>query len=187
MTEASDPADDLENHRTYLHLLARLQLDAALQGKVDLSGVVQQTLLEAHQQARRLTGRRPDEQRAWLCRILANNLLDEVRKFRTQGRDVGREESLAAIEASSARIESWLAANQSSPSQQAMRNEQLLALAQALAQLPDEQRRALELHHWQGLPLKDVAARMKRTKGAVAALLFRGMQKLKALLQEQES
>jgi hypothetical protein len=33
----------------WLAYWGRLQLDARLQGKVDLSGVVQQTLLEAHQ------------------------------------------------------------------------------------------------------------------------------------------
>ncbi len=47
----SDPSQDLayklEAYRSYLGLLARLNLDAAQGGKVDLSGVVQQTLYEA--------------------------------------------------------------------------------------------------------------------------------------------
>src|ERR1700726_2433960 len=124
--KSPNAAGRLESYREYLHLLARLQLDAGLQGKVDVSGVVQQTLLEAYQNVRQLHDQSDQEQRAWLCRILANNLLDEVRKFRTQGRDVNREQALDALAASSARLESWLAAEQSSPSQQAMRNEQLL-------------------------------------------------------------
>ena len=62
-------------------------------------------------------------QAAWLRQILVNNLKDEVRKFSAQARDVARERSLqAAIDASSQRIESWLAADQSSPSEHAARN-----------------------------------------------------------------
>jgi RNA polymerase sigma-70 factor, ECF subfamily len=176
-------ADDLERYRDSLHLLARLHLDPRLRGKVDLSGVVQQTLLEAYQARPQFpaAGAGPP---AWLRRVLANNLTDEVRKWTAAGRDVERERSLEqALGASSVRIEAWLAAEQSSPSQRAMREEEVSQLAAALAQLPDDQRTAVELHHLQGLPLAEVAAQLDRTKGATAALLFRGLKKLRQLLE----
>jgi RNA polymerase sigma-70 factor, ECF subfamily len=183
--DTEDRGRDLEWFRAYLSLLARLQLDSHLQGKVDLSGVVQQTLLEAHQAWDQLARMDRPQQAAWLRKALAHNLTDEVRKLTTAARDVAREQSLqAALEESSARLEGWLVAEQSSPSEQSERNEQLLRLAQALAQLPEDQRNAVEPHHLKGLSLGEVAGRLERTKGAVGKLLFRGLDKLHALLAE---
>src|SRR5215468_10146694 len=85
---------DLERFRAYLSLLARMQMDTRLQGKIDLSGVVQQTLLEAHQTMGQLRQWDEPRQLAWLRRALANNLTDEVRKLGAAARDVGRERSL---------------------------------------------------------------------------------------------
>jgi RNA polymerase sigma-70 factor (ECF subfamily) len=180
--QGSDEA--LERFGAYLHLLARLQLDPRLQGKVDLSGVVQQTLLEAHQARDRFHGQSEAQTAAWLRRILAHNLTDEARKLATAARDVARERSLeAALDESSSRLEGWLAADQSSPSQRAIRNEQLLRLAEVLAQLPADQRTAVELHHLRGCPLAEMAAQMGRSKGAVAKLLYRGIERLHTLLE----
>lgn len=182
-----ESGDELERFRSYLRLLARLQLSPKLQRKIDLSGVVQQSLLEAHQALKGRTERDRSIQPAWLRQILANNLRDEVRKLGAAARDVRRERSLeASLEGSSSRLESWLAAEQSSPSQQVMRHERLLALAQALNLLPADQRQAIEWHHFQGRSLAEVAHDMKRSKGAVAALLFRAVKKLRELLAEAE-
>ena len=112
----------LEDYAEYLTLLARLQLDPRLGGKVDLSGVVQQTLLEAHQLLSQGQPVEPADLPPLLRRLLANNLADEARKARTLKRDAGREQSLDdALERSSARLEAFLAAEQSSPSVRAER------------------------------------------------------------------
>src|SRR5262249_2741256 len=100
-------------------------------------------------------------------------------------RDVGRERSLErAVEESSARLEAWLAAEQSSPSQRAEKNEELLRLADALEQLPEAQRQAVILHHLQGCPLAQVAEQMGRSEGAVAGLLHRAFRRLRDLLND---
>ena len=181
----SSPAKlgDLERYREYLALIARLRTGARLQGKIDVSGVVQQTLLEAHQALGKLKDQSDSKRVAWLRQILANNLRDEIRKAGAAVRNVGRERSLEAdLAQSSSRFEVWLAADQSSPSEHAVKQEQLLALADALAQLPDDQRQAVEMHHLQGRPLAEVAEALGRGKGAVAALLYRGLKKLRELL-----
>lgn len=179
------PADDAEQYREYLGLLGRLQTDQRLIGKVDISGVVQVTLLEAFNANWSQLDER--ERLPWLRRVFANNLLDEIRKFRTQARDVEREQAMQqAIEHSASRLSLMLASDQSTPSQKAMRAEEQLRLAKALACLPASQRKAIELHHLKGQTLEQIGESMDRNKGAVAALIYRGTSKLRELLLRNE-
>jgi RNA polymerase sigma-70 factor (ECF subfamily) len=174
-----------ERFRSYLRLLARMQLDERLRSKLDPSDIVQQTLLQAHRAMGEFRGQSDAEMAAWLRQILARNLSHAVRDFGRDKRNVNRERSQqAAVDASSARLEAWLAAEQSSPSQQALRNEQVLELCDALEQLPDAQREAVQLHYWQGCTLAEIAARLDRTPTAAAGLLKRGMRKLRELMEE---
>ena len=177
----------LERFRAYLRLLARLNLGPRLQGKFDPSDVVQQTLLDAY--ARRAQFRGGEAERAaWLRQILARNLADAARAFGQLKRDAGREQSLeAALQESSARLANWLAAEQSSPSQRAERDEEVVRLADALALLPQDNHEALVLHYCQGLPLAEIAHRLGRTPAAVAGLLKRGLKQLRERLREPES
>lgn len=182
MSEAPRP---LAEFRDYLALLARAQLRPLLRGKVEESDVVQQALLEAHRHADQLRGTTSGEQAAWLRQILARQLANQVRDHQRERRDVRRERSLEqAVEQSSTRLEAWLAAEQSSPSERAERNERLLALASALANLPEAQREAVEMRYLRNLSLNEIAAQMERTPGAVAGLLHRGLDALRQRLEE---
>ena len=130
-----------ERFRSYLRMLAELQLGHGGRAKIDPSDIVQQTLLDAHRDRDQFRGRTEAEMAAWLRRLLACNLADAARLLGRAKRDAARERSLeAAIEASSARLEAWLAAEQSSPSEQAQRNEAILRLVDALARLPEANR-----------------------------------------------
>ncbi len=164
----------LERYRSYLQLLARLQLDPRLRSKLDSSDMVQQTLLRAHQNLGQFRGASEAELIAWLRTILAHEVANELAHFRYAKRDLALERSLeAAVEESSARVGAWLAADQSSPSEQAAGHEQSLRLAEALVRLPEEQRTAIELHHLNGLSVAEVAEQTGRTGPAVAGLLRR--------------
>jgi RNA polymerase sigma-70 factor (ECF subfamily) len=184
-SNAGSSDQSLERYREYLGLLARLQVLPGLQAKIDLSGVVQMTLLEAHQCRHQFQGRSEHQRAAWLRRILVNNLADELRKLAADKRDIARERSLeAALEDSSSRLEALLRAEQSSPSQHLLRQEELLQLADALAALPDNQRRAVELHYLKGWPLAQIASDLGSSKPAVAGLLHRGLKSLRERLQD---
>jgi RNA polymerase sigma-70 factor (ECF subfamily) len=186
-TATDDPGVSLERFRGYLRLLARLQLDTRLQGKLDPSDLVQQTLLKAHQGLGQFRGRSTAEQAAWLRQILANTLANAVRDLARAKRDVALERSLeASLADSSARLEALLVADQSSPSQRAERNEQLLQLAEALSTLPEAQREVLLLRHCQGLSLAEIGEQLGRTRASVASLLRRGLEQLREHLRVEE-
>lgn len=183
-TPSSEPWPD--RFRGYLRLLARAQLDERLRSKLDPSDIVQQTLLQAHRGIDAFRGESDAEMAAWLRQILAHNLAHAARDFGRDKRNINQERSLqAAVDASSARLEAWLSAEQSSPSQQAQHNEQVLELCNALEQLPDAQREAVQLHYWQGCTLAEIAERIDRTPAAVAGLLKRGMRKLRELMHDE--
>jgi RNA polymerase sigma-70 factor (ECF subfamily) len=181
--DAPRPADDVQRWRDYLSVLARAQVEPRLRDRIDLSGVVQQTLLEAHRDRPRIQADHPAQEAAWLRRILAHNLADALRRLAAGKRDLARERSLeAALDQSSARLAAWLAADQPSPSQRAQQHEQGLRLAAALEALPE----ALVLQHWHGWTLAQIAAHLGRSRAAVAGLLKRGLQQLRRQLHERE-
>jgi RNA polymerase sigma-70 factor, ECF subfamily len=178
---------DLEQHRDYLRILARLQLSPALRGKLDPSDIVQLTLLKACKAAGQFRGRTAAELAAWLRQILARTLANAVRDQGRGRRDVALERSLErSVEESSARLDAWLVAEQSSPSQRAERHEQSILLVQALARLPEAQREALLLKHCQGCSLAEIGKHLDRSPTAVAGLLQRGLRQLRQYLRAQE-
>jgi RNA polymerase sigma-70 factor (ECF subfamily) len=175
----------VEHYRGYLLLRIRMQLGARLRTKLDDSDVVQQAILHAHERRAQFRGQTEGEWLAWLRAILANVLAAAGRRFDAQARDPRRERSLEAeLERSSSRLENLLAADQTSPSECVVRGEELVRLARALAGLPDDQRRVVELHYLKGMTVADVAEQIGRTRPAAVGLLFRGLKQLRELLHD---
>jgi RNA polymerase sigma-70 factor (ECF subfamily) len=176
----------LEHYRDYLRLLARLELHPRLRARLDPSDIVQQTLLQAHQAIDQIQGEGEAALAAWLRQILARNLAMALRDHARAKRDVRRERDLqVALDRSSARLESWLAADQTSPSLRAERNEQLQRAATALAALPLDQREAVMLHFLNGLSLAEVGARLGRSQAAAVGLIQRGLKAMRNKLGDE--
>jgi RNA polymerase sigma-70 factor (ECF subfamily) len=148
---------------------------------LDPSDVVQQTLMKAHEKRDQFRGGSEGERMAWLRTILAHHLADLARKYarRLQGQERSLE---AALEESSLRLEKWLASDSTSVGGRAIRHEQLLCLAVALAGLPEDQRTALELKHLRDVPVSEIGRMMGKSPAAVASLLYRGLKTLRELL-----
>jgi RNA polymerase sigma-70 factor (ECF subfamily) len=185
--EPTAPSGDLplERYRSYLLLLARLHLAERARAKLDASDMVQQTLLEAHRKRDQFRGLSEAELAGWLRQLLACEIADALRGLGRAKRNVKRERAIEALlDEVSSRMEACLTAQQSSPSERAMQNEQLLRLAEALTHLPDDQRIAVELKHLQGKTVAAIAVTMGRTETAIGGLLRRGMMRLRELLIE---
>jgi RNA polymerase sigma-70 factor (ECF subfamily) len=188
MNETADASTRTpERYRDYLRFLAGTQLDPRLRTKLDPSDVVQQTLLEAYRQREQFRGATEPEYLGWLRRMLANNLIDALRAHAGAVRNVDRERSLEqALAESSARLERWLVAAGPTPGERAENNEQVLRLAEALAQLPQAQREALVLEYWHGWSLEEIGRELGRSRSAVAGLIKRGMKQLRTIIQRED-
>jgi RNA polymerase sigma-70 factor, ECF subfamily len=171
----------LERYRSWLGLLARLQVEPRFRAKFDASDIVQQTLLEAVRDWPKFRGGTEAELAAWLRQILAHVLLREVRRYcGARRRDLGREVSLEeALAESSRRLGAALAAPGSSPSERAGRHELELRLADALARLPADYAEIILLRNVEGLSHEEAAGRMGRGAGAVRMLWVRALARLR--------
>jgi RNA polymerase sigma-70 factor (ECF subfamily) len=179
-----DPTPDiLEPYRCYLTVLASVHLDPRLRGKLDPADVVQQVMVRAVAGLPGLRSADPPAVTSWLRAILASELADVARHYDRDKRDVGRERPVEGEpDRSGPGPGEWLAADHSSPSRRAVRNEDVLRLADALAGLPDGMREVVVLKHCQGWTLRRIADRTGRSVPAVASLLRRGLEQLRTRL-----
>jgi RNA polymerase sigma-70 factor, ECF subfamily len=175
----------LERYCNYLRFMARALISQPLRARLDASDLVQETFLKAYREFAGFLGSTEPELVAWLRQTLVHTLADQVKRHRAQCRDYRREERLEALlDRSSLEIQQRLAASLSSPSSHAMRREQAVLLADALATLPDDYREVFVLRILEHVPVEEIAARMGRSVNAVRKLWTRAMLALERALED---
>jgi RNA polymerase sigma-70 factor (ECF subfamily) len=90
-----------------------------------------------------------------------------------------------SADASSCRLQNWLAADDSSPSEHVAEQEETIRLLEALSQLPERQREALILQRYHGWKLREIAEHLNCTVNAVAGLHANALKKLRQLLEKE--
>lgn len=176
----------LQMYRNYLQLLAESELDRKLRARISPSDIVQDTMLEAHRDFPQFRGTTEAEFIGWLRQILINNLAEVISKHvLTEKRDVRRDVSLAKLNASFQRstiqLRDALVADVDSPSDDALRRERAVLLADLLAELSEAHREVIMLRNLRGLPFKTVALRMDRSVAATKMLWMRAIKQLRDL------
>jgi RNA polymerase sigma-70 factor, ECF subfamily len=117
-------------------------------------------------------GTRPQAGSAWLLRIAQNVCLTRLRSSGRRGK-VERAQDITVLEETVAAPE--------------RSDDALLGLVEALAGLPERQRRAILLREWQGLSYGEVARELDVTQASVETLIFRARRSLAAALEQDRT
>jgi RNA polymerase sigma-70 factor (ECF subfamily) len=114
----------------------------------------------------------------WLMSVARHRAIDELRRLgvRPEGSSVELDQGLTDGPARSDSIEDMVSLGQ-----------RRAAVRRALAQLPDAQRRALELAYFGGLTQQEIAERLGAPLGTIKTRMRMGMQKLRRALEEAEA
>jgi RNA polymerase sigma-70 factor (ECF subfamily) len=173
-----------ERYRALLCVYARqLRLDPRLRARLSVSDVVHNAVARAIERADQCHADNEAGRLAWLRVILRNEALAEMRKNHADKCDVDLERSLdASLDQSSAGLARFLADRGPRPDEIAARQEEHLRLADALEDLPEDQREAFIHHHLLGKSLKETAREMGKTEKEVANLVYRAVRRLRELL-----
>lgn len=177
----------LESYRSYLMVLARIQIGRRLQGKTEPNDVVQETFMDAHRQFSGFRGSTEAEFGSWLRQILAGQLAQLMRRFLASNRDMRLERELQIqLDHSSAMLEGGLVGSLTTPSQHASRREQTAILVDALGAIPPDYRDVLILRHMEGLTFPEVAQRMQRTENSTYKLWARAIASLRRAVEDRQ-
>lgn len=172
-------------------LLAFIQrnMSATLLRKLDPHDVLQEVTLSA---LNSLEDMNLDDRDifGWLCQLAQRRIIDSHRRHvAAEKRSAKREVGLGSPAADSRRggLIDLLVASMTSPSGAFSRGQREFYLLEALNALSEESREAIRLRYANGLPTKEVAARLGKSDGAVRVLLSRSLSRLQSVLAQNSA
>ena len=184
-------AELFQRHRDRLRRIVELRMDARLHGRIDASDVLQDGFLDVTKQVESYLSAPRLPVFLWLRRIVSDRLAMYHRRHLGTGmRDAGREVSLyrdPLPQASSAALASMLMGRLTSPSNAAIRAEQLLQVQEAINSLDPIDREVVALRHFEDLTRAETAVVLGITEEAGAKRYIRAIKKLKTIMAAMSS
>jgi RNA polymerase sigma-70 factor (ECF subfamily) len=180
--EAGAFARLFEHFRPRLRRMVELRLDPRVAGRVDPSDVLQETYLDAEGRVGEYVANPAVEFYVWLRSQTWDRLIMLQRRHLGAECRAVRRERLALPAASSVVLARQLAADQTSPSQGAVRAEVCARVKQAVDRLDTEDREVILLRHFEGLSNLETAQSLGLTPSGACMRYGRALARLKDAL-----
>ncbi len=176
----------LTRHEDRLRRMVAFRLDQRLQGRLDVSDVIQEVYLSVAQHLAEYQKQESLPFFLWL-RGVAGNKLRELHRHHlgTQMRDAGREVSLyqgSMPETTSAALAAQLLGHATRPSEAAIRAEVKIRLQEALNSMDPLDREVLALRHFEQLTPTETAQVLGIKEKAAGMRYVRALRRLKDIL-----
>ena len=172
----------LELNRDYLLLIANQDMEGDLKRKMGASDLVQESMLTAQANFNRFEGETRQEFLAWLRGILGNDVKHWRRHYKgVQKRNVRREKDLGGQQHAppDPRDRTY------TPGTQAVADEEAAMLENAIAKLPENYQRVIQMRNWQDKTFAEIGAELDCTDDAARKLWSRAIVRLQDVLLEQ--
>ena len=179
--EAHALGQRLESFRTYLLMVAGREMNAELRAKCGASDLVQQAFCEAFRDREALRGRTPRQVRGWLRGILINTIRDVARSYRVAKRKAALE---VPIDGGDHR---GLVDPELTPDARAVAREEADSVDAALARLPGDYRRVIELRNRESRPFGEIGDILGRSPDAARMLWFCAVERLQQELASTDA
>ncbi|MEX2315556.1 MAG: sigma-70 family RNA polymerase sigma factor [Pirellulales bacterium] len=161
------------------------RLPRLLQSTVGVDDIVQQTYVKVFQCIGGYEPREDASFHAWLLAVAENCLRDAVRAQRRKKRGGGKVRAQGIPDEQQSRdvqLVDALIGSGNTPSRSVARREGRQAIQSAIAELPEDHRRAIQLRYFDGYSLEESAVLMGRTTGAVRGLVDRARKQIRDAL-----
>ncbi|MEZ6092709.1 MAG: sigma-70 family RNA polymerase sigma factor [Pirellulaceae bacterium] len=166
----------------FLYWLARNYSTESMKAKVGVSDIVQLSFVRIVENFSSFRGGSSKELKAWIKKIVANEVNRAYRDLTTKKRDFIRERT-GEDPNGNADEKNWVD-GEFTPHSNAIRHEQIEQFHQILAQMSSDQAEVIRLRCIEELSFSEVGKRMARSESAASQLWYRAMENFQEKLRE---
>ena len=174
----------LMTHTAAITRFAASRLPVSARDVIDPEDIVQQTFAEAFRCVSRFRQQEDASFLSWLTGIAENKIMDTVKSLQREKRGGHRQRvrHVTTESRSVADLVDLLSAGSHTPSRSVAGHEAVGAIQNAIEQLPEEYRRAVQLRLLECKSFEETAQLMNRGPRAVQGLIDRAKKKMRAAL-----